>query len=63
MADRSASEQVQRRARIAAWVSVAVIALCGVVVAIATAEWWPLVLLLGLALPMLPIGSARRSAR
>ena len=44
------------------WTALAVIAAFGVIAAIVTSSWWPLVAVAGLALPMIPIrsSSARR---
>ncbi|MRG59311.1 hypothetical protein GE115_05415 [Agromyces sp. CFH 90414] len=63
MTDAAGRESFTRRRRAYAWASVVVIALFGVVAALLTSQWWPLALLLSLALPMIPVGSFRRSAR
>jgi hypothetical protein len=45
-------------ARTIIWIALAVIALSGVVVGIATSSWWPVVAVAGLALPMIPVRSS-----
>lgn len=48
---------ISPRLRIGVWVIVIVVALIGVVVAIASASLWPLIAFLALAVPMLPFST------
>lgn len=56
-----------RSARVPGWVRVVVwiiaigLAVLGVVVAIASSSFWPLIAFAGLALPMFPVGTFRAS--
>ena len=45
-----------RRVRTALWVIAALLGALGIAVAVATGSWWPLVLVAGLAVPLLPLG-------
>lgn len=54
------SPDVHAWLRVAVWSLVLGLAMLGVALALVAASWWPLVALLGLAVPLLPI--SRRTA-
>jgi len=58
----SASTDAPAWLRVAVWSFALALVVLGVVLALAAASWWPLVALLGLAVPLLP-ASATRSRR
>lgn len=50
----------RRRFTLAAWIVAGVFAVLGIVVSVVTESWWPMLLFLGFAVPLLPLGTARR---
>ncbi|QCQ17398.1 hypothetical protein [Microbacterium sp. RG1] len=59
----SASTDVPAWLRVVVWSLALGLAVLGVALALAAASWWPLVALLGLAIPLLPISGRTATDR